>query len=207
MPYKFSDWISAGNADMEGRTDAGGRIHLRMPKTSALAISIPRGGDTAPFERFWGVDHRSTRPEDNAPADLGVIRLGPGLTLMGQVLNMTGKPMGGYPLMLTGRYNRGPRVAVTDAEGRFQFTLLRPGNYEIQGKGPDEHFIGRPVPRQSLDLNRVIRPIDIYLREGVEPAHVALHEAETVLIQVRFEGACGEFPSGAIPKGVGGAGQ
>ena len=208
VPYEFSDWISEGNADMKGRTDAGGRIHSRMPKTSVLAISIPRGGDTAPFERFWGVDHRPNGPEDNAPADLGVIRLGPGLTLMGQVLNMTGKPMGGQPLMLTGRYNRGPRVAVTDPEGRFQFTLLRPGNYEIQGKGPDEHFIGRPVPRQSLDLNRVIRPIDIYLREGAEPAHVALHEAETVLIQVRIEGARGEFPPGATLKGaVGGPGN
>jgi protocatechuate 3,4-dioxygenase beta subunit len=208
VPYEFSNWISEGNAELKGRTDAGGRIRLRMPKASALAITIPRGDDTAPFEKFWGVDHRPTRPGDYAPADLGVIRLGPGLTLSGRVLDLAGKPIGGQPLMLTGRYNRGPRVAVTDAEGRFRFSLLRPGNYEIQGEGPDEHFIGCPVPRQSLDLNRVIRPIDLYLREGMEPAPVELREAETVLIQVRIEGVRSELPSGAFPKAaVGGRGD
>ena len=200
VPYEFSTWISEGNADLKGRTDAGGRIRLRMPKTSALAVSIPRGNETAPFEKFWGVDHRPTRPQDYAPADLGVIRLGPGLTLMGGVVDHAGKPIGGQPLMLTGRYNRGPRVAVTDAEGRFRFTLLRPGSYELQGEGPDVHFMGCPVPHHSLDLNRVIRPIDIYLRKDVEPAPVELHEAESVLIQVRIEGVRGEFPPGAFPK-------
>ena len=200
VPYEFSNWISEGNAELKGRTDAGGRIHLRMPKASSLSIYIPRGDDTAPFEKFWGVDHQPERPEDYAPADLGVIRLGPGLTLMGRVLDLTGKPLAGQPLRLAGRYNRGPRVAVTDAEGRFRFSLLRPGSYEIHGEGPDEHFMGCPVPRQSLALNRVIRPIDVYLREGAEPAAVELHEAETVLIQVQSKGPVAELPPGAFPK-------
>jgi protocatechuate 3,4-dioxygenase beta subunit len=200
VPYEFSNWISESNADLKGRTDAGGRVRLRMPKASALAIYIPRGDDTAPFEKFWGVDHHPTRPDDYAPADLGVIRLGPGLTLTGRVLDLAGKPIGGQPLMLTGRHNRGPRVAVTDAEGRFRFALLRPGSYEIHGEGPDEHFIGCPAPRQSLDLNRVIRPIDIYLKEGVEPVPAELHEAETVLVLVQIEGARAEFPPSVFPK-------
>ena len=121
VPYEFSNWISEGNAELKGRTDAGGRIRLRMPKASALAISIPRGDDTAPFEKFWGVDHRPTRPEDYAPADLGVIRLGPGLTLMGRVLDLAGKPIGGQPLMLTGRSQ--PRPAGRRHRRRRPFPL------------------------------------------------------------------------------------
>ena len=200
VPYEFSNWNGEGNPDLKGRTDAGGRIRLRMPKASSLAVYIPRGEDTAPFTRFWGVDRKPERPEDYAPDDLGVIRLGPGLTLAGRALDLAGKPIAGQPLMLTSRYNRGPRVAVTDADGRFRFTLLRPGSYEIQGEGPDEHLFGCPVPRQSLGLNRVIRPVDVYLKEGVEPGPVELHEAETVLIQVRIEGARGELPQGVFAK-------
>ncbi len=200
VPFQFSNWMGEGNTELKGRTDSGGRIRLRMPKASSLAISIPLGIETAPFEKFWGVDHRPTRPEDYAPADLGVIRLGPGLTLMGRVVDLAGKPLGRQPLMLTGHYNGGPRVAVTDTEGRFRFTLLRPGSYVLQGEGPDRHFMGCPLPRQSPALNLVIRPIDVYLKKDVEPAAIELHEAETVLVQVQIEGVRPELPPGAFPK-------
>ncbi len=138
-----------------------------------------------------------------------MIRLGPGLTLMGQVLDLAGKPIGGQPLMLTCRNAGGPRVAVTDADGRFRFNLLRPGSYVLQGEGPDQHFIiGCPVPQRSLDLNRVIRPIDVYLKKDEEPAPVELQEAETVLVQVQIEGVRGELPPGAFPKAaLGGQGN
>ncbi len=63
VPYEFSNWISGGNASLNGRTDDAGRIRLRMPKAPGLAISIPRGNETAPFEKFWGTDHRPTRPK------------------------------------------------------------------------------------------------------------------------------------------------
>ena len=172
-----------------------------------LALHIPRGEDTAPFERFWGADHQPARPEDYAPADLGEIRLGPGLTLTGRVLDLAGKPIAGQPLGLTTRHNGWPSVAVTNADGRFRFALLRPGSYEIHGEGPDEHLLGCPVARQGLDQNRVIRPIDVYLKAGVEPAPVELREAETVLIQVQIEGAREEWPPGVFPKSaVGGRG-
>jgi len=200
VSYQFSNWVIEGNADLKGRTDTEGRIRLRMPKASSLAVYIPRGEDTAPFERFWGVDHKPARPEDYAPDDLGVIRLGPGLTLAGRALDLDGKPIAGQPLLLTNRYNHSPRVVVTDADGRFRFTLLRPGSYEIKGEGPDEHFLGCPVTRHSLGLNRVIRPVDVYLKEGVEPGPVELHEAETVLIQVQIEGVREQLPQGVFAK-------
>ena len=177
VPFESQNWARGANRSdhffdlVDGRADADGRLRLVMPRSRALALRlIP--AHAAPYQHFWG----SERPDDEAtpavPADLGTIRLGPGLVLAGRLLDRDGRPLAGRRLAASGRINRFDRAATTDAEGRFAFAPLAPGNYTVSGADG-----GAAAP---------LRPRAVYLEAGADPAPLELRAAEAVRVSARF---------------------
>ncbi len=191
VPYWFENWAGGSNRsrhfgnDDQGRTDAEGRFRLRMLRTQSLAIRLTPERH-APYQRFWGTAEVSKNPAVWVPGYLGTLALEPGLVIAGRLLDLRGRPAAGRTLTALGRRNRVARPATTDADGRFAFAPLRPGNYAIYGAGQDMYGgIDVSKPPMPADAT-VIRPVAVYLEAGVEPGPLELREADTVRVAVRF---------------------
>jgi len=205
VPYGFGHGAWEGNRsqhfadDNEGRTDADGRFRLRMPRTQSLTAQLTPER-LAPYQRFWGTARPSENPDVWAPVDLGRLALEPGLVLSGRVLDLRGRPVAGRALTVLGMVNRFSRTATTDADGRFAFAPLRPGNYAIHGGGQDmSGGIDHARPSTPADA-LVIRPASVYLEAGVGPKPLELREVPTVRVAVRFVDSGGRPFRGAAVR-------
>jgi RNA polymerase sigma-70 factor (ECF subfamily) len=111
-------------------TDAAGRFLILLPREECrLAVSVRvdevRVGWAAAEELELGADDRVT--------DLR-LELRPGGAIEGQVVDATGAPVPGETIAA---YDGGANLdrKISDAEGRFRFTGLRPGNYALEALG------------------------------------------------------------------------
>jgi protocatechuate 3,4-dioxygenase beta subunit len=196
VPFEFENWGWGSNRvpnlanDDSGKTDAEGRFRLRMAKTHGLAIRVIPGS-ASPFQQHWGTAEPAKHPDVFAPTDLGRLVLTRGPVLRGQLLDIAGQPMRGREITASGRLNRLIRAAITDANGRFAFGPLRPGNYDIYGAGQSIYggvdWSKPPMPEGAV----VLQPVSVYLEQGVAPAPLELREIPTVNVTVRFVDSVG----------------
>src|SRR5262249_54112139 len=140
VPFEFGNWGWGSNKaphftnDTSGRTDAEGRIRIRMAKTASLTVSL-MPERFAPLQKFWGTDRPSANPGVFAPTDLGRLVLAPGPVLSGRLLDQGGRPIAGQRVIALGGRNRLRRESTTAADGSFAFEPLRPGNYDVFAEG------------------------------------------------------------------------
>ena len=194
--FKHSAFIA--ETEFAGQTDAEGRIQQPMPATSALLLRL-EPTQLAPWQRFWGDDFAISIPPPAVPRDLGEIRLDPGVTLDGRLLDLGGKPIAGQILTAIGRLHSFRRSATTAEDGRFVFPPLRPGNYLIEGAGQDNGWSGghpdAPVaPPDAL----IIQPVPVYLTNEGATSPLEIREAATVAVAVRFVNSQGQ-PVPGVP--------
>jgi hypothetical protein len=171
--------------ETKGRTDSEARFRLRSHKTHQLAIYVT-SAEYAPFQRFWGSDEPEKQPNLWVPAELGRLVLAPGIRLWGRLVDLVGRPIAGQVITAKSIYSRDERSARTNADGRFTFAALRPGNYALMGQaqsfGGGYDLSARTLPPQGT----VFKAAKVYLKAGIVPGMVVLRAAPTVTIEGRF---------------------
>lgn len=172
--------------DGTGRTDADGRLRLRLPRNQGLLLVL-RPDRFVPFTRSWNPGDPADEPVATAAtsADLGTMELKPGLVLAGRVLDQQGRPIAGQPLTARGRQHAFARSTTTDDEGRFAFPPLQPGNYYVYGRGQDPSG-GIDPAAPITTVRHVLQTEPAFLAEGREPRPVTLREIPSVRVAIRY---------------------
>jgi 5-hydroxyisourate hydrolase-like protein (transthyretin family) len=180
----------------QAKTDAQGRF--RLP------ITTPGQG------AYW------VKPKDYAPelfvvpkgkrGDMGTITLKKGVSMAGRVLDVQGKPIAGVFVAIERQRGDGPdlqaadltflssairRAAETDADGRFTFAPLPPGEYQV--KPSETNFDGdRKIPWTRRPLAEVFAPTKLTIKEGETPAPLEIRALPTVVIEGRWVDSKGQ---------------
>ncbi len=207
VPYHFSNWARGNRSphffnEFEGRTDAEGRFRLRMPKSQAVALYVtpPQPARAsfpyAPYQHFWGTDRSSEHADVWAPTDFGRIVLSQGVRLSGRVVDTEGRPIAGQTINALGLRGRDKHSATTENDGTFSLGPLRAANYVIFREGQYAGGLTPDAPPLSKPI-RVIRPVQVYLKEDVLPPPVVLRELPTVRVEVRFVDSQGKPAAGS----------
>jgi beta-lactamase regulating signal transducer with metallopeptidase domain len=160
-----SAWQS-GNCYELGKTDERGRFELLMTATGDGELWVRPEKDFVPLRIT--IDHKR--------GDLGTIKLEPGITLKGHLLNAEGQPRAGVDMCAV-NLERKPENAIdkgvfiqqfakADAQGEFVFAPLPPGEYVVGLE---------PMPERNDLLTRYV-PKTVTLAAGQEPAPVELRE-------------------------------
>jgi pimeloyl-ACP methyl ester carboxylesterase len=154
----------------------------------------------APFQHFWGTDKPSEHPDIWAPTDFGRIVLSRGIRLPGRLVDQEGRPIAGQTIIAYPVRGEDRHTATTEADGSFVLGPLRPANYRIYGEGQNgfgniDHYA--PRLRQPV---RVIKPVKVYLKEGVKSEPLVLREIPSVQIEVRFVDSQGRTAVGSPTK-------
>ncbi len=174
----------------QAKTDAQGRF--RLP------ITTPGEG------AYW------VKPKDYAPelyvvpkgkrGDMGTITLKKGVSVAGRLMDAQGKPIAGVFVAIErqrgDRADRNPldlvidsggsqRAAETDAEGRFTFAPLPPGEYTV--KPSETNFDGdRKIQWAQRPLPEVFASTKLTIKEGETPAPLEIRALPTVVIEGRW---------------------
>jgi len=198
VPYLFVNWSGGDNDspgfsnEYQGRTDAEGWFRLPSPKSHCVALYVLPAQPArasfpyAPYQHFWGTDRPSEHPDVWAPTDLGRIVLARGVRLPGRLVDLEARPIAGQTITAYSVTGRERHSATTGADGSFVLGPLRYANYWIYGAGQDG-FGGVDQNAPSLPSSAcVIKPVKVYLKEGVMPEPVVLRELPTVQVVVRF---------------------
>jgi beta-lactamase regulating signal transducer with metallopeptidase domain/protocatechuate 3,4-dioxygenase beta subunit len=186
----------------QAETDAQGRF--RLP------ITTPGEG------AYW------VKPKDYAPelfvvpkgkrGDMGTITLKKGVSVAGRVLDAQGKPIAGVFVAIERPRGDGPdpqslekvlssvirRVAETDADGRFTFAPLPPGEYQV--KPSETNFDGdRKIQSTRRPLREVFTPTKLTIQEDETPAPLEIRALPTVVIEGRWVDSKGQPGWGFSP--------
>lgn len=166
-------------------------------------IVIPNSADAV----LWVLPHEFAVIEKLIPkerGDLGEIRLSAGIRVGGQVLGIDGKPLPKTIVNIEyiGERNIGDvsvatsisRGAFTDADGRFAFDPLPPGNYRIEpadylAEFAKQDFSRHPVPG-------VFRAQRITLKDGVDPEPQRVQALPHVVFRAKFLDGAGKPTTG-----------
>jgi Carboxypeptidase regulatory-like domain/AhpC/TSA family len=192
--------------DLTGKTDADGRFRLLMPASYQLQIQA-KPERFLPLVHVWGAD------EPRAPLikpDLGTIHLRSGSGTSGRLLGLDGKPIGGQKVTISGViFPQRERTTRTDAQGRFTFGPLPPGNYtvgaseqspcfEIPVQGQDPYTINRTVSPAISRESRIIEPVLIFIPKGEAPGPVELREVPSVVVEIGIVDSAGRPGQGGL---------
>ncbi len=179
-----------------------------MPKSQSVALYVnpPQPARAsfpyAPYQHFWGMDQPSEHRNVWVPTDLGRIVLSPGVRVSGRMVDLDGRPIAGQTIRAYAVRGRDTHFATTETDGTFALGPLRPANYLVYGQGQEElGGVSPNLPALSKPI-RVIRPVRVYLREGVLPPPLVLREVPTVEVEVRFVDSRGQPAPAARPKSV-----
>jgi hypothetical protein len=117
--------LSAGDFVVEARADRG-------------------AGRSAPLRVMPGQAHREV-----------VVELADGLSVLGQVVDASGRPTGGVHLTAWSHDGQAPVEASSAADGRFRIDGLLPGSYELRAIGPEGARTRVPAKLVDRDLSGV----------------------------------------------------
>ena len=212
VPFFLENWSWSKNdspgffGEQHGRTDEGGRVRLWSAKSQAVALyvfpsQLARASfPYAPYQHFWGVDRPSDHPDVWVSTDLGRIVLPRGVRVVGRVVDLEGRPIGGQTITAYAVRGRDRHTATTEADGTFALGPLRAANYHLYGTGQDG-FGGVDETTPSLpESARILQPVAIYLEDGVIPEPIVLHEVPTFEVSVQFVDSQGKPAAGGPVK-------
>jgi hypothetical protein len=194
LECRFINWTQPTNPSgqfhdlLSAKTDADGRFRLRMTRSHQLALYLAPE-EHALFQRFWGVDDVNLQPDVWVPADLGEVMLDAGIRVSGRLIDRRGHPLPGQTITVRALYgnlaSNQARLATTDADGRFTFRPLRPGNYLLHGHGQtfDSNLSDEEATAGQSGV--FIAPLKLYLGEGVAPRPLLLRAGDSVTIECR----------------------
>jgi peroxiredoxin len=177
--------------DSTGTTDRDGRFRVRFPSSQQLAIYVTPL-DHALFQRYWGPDQPDPGSKSSVAPDLGRLVLNRGTRLTGRLVDVHGRPIAGQTLTASSIFSQFERTTTTASDGRFAFAPLRQGNYVIHGAGQK---VGGGVNFNEpslVALGTVFQPTNVYLRDGIVPDPLVIHELPTVAVRARFVDSRGE---------------
>ncbi len=172
----------------------------------ARAITDPQGRFRLPITTpgqgvFW-VLPKAYAPElhilpDGKRGDIGIVTLKKGVSLAGRVLDVQGKPIAGLFIGIERERGKSPefetlnlmmvsdsirRTAETDAEGRFAFDPLPPGEYRVLPT--ENNFDGdRKSGWKHRDLPEVFAATKLTIKEGEAPSPLEVRASPSVVIE------------------------
>jgi beta-lactamase regulating signal transducer with metallopeptidase domain/protocatechuate 3,4-dioxygenase beta subunit len=179
---------------LEGTTAADGSFRLNIMK-GGIGIFWVMPNDYSIVQKFVS----------NQAGDLGEIRVPEGIRIRGRTLSAGGKPLAGVAVnaiyqgrdeavqtysVLTG-IRRG---VITDAEGRFTFDPLPPGEYRVV---PDEQLIDPRLERDLHPLPAVFVAQKITLKEGLAPPDLELQAVPHINFHVQYLDSQGKKRKGS----------
>lgn len=177
----------------EGRTDQDGRFRIVLHRDAeAVLWLIPK--EFGPIEKFLA----------KRRGDLGDIAAPIGQRLKGQVVGVDGKPIAGAPVNIICQGEREAaslpahtslrRGAISDAEGRFEFDALAPGDYRLS---VDDH-LDDPLAenRTRFTLPHVFLPRSLKLKENVAAEPLVVQAAPHVVLRAQYRDSSGKPTSG-----------
>ncbi len=183
------DGIVAEQRVGSAQTDAQGRFDLRLARASSTVSLQFRARGYAPYELVL------TNLRDGDSRHLGNIRLSPGTTLAGQVLDRRASPVPDCEIRVQSRArgldaNRHIATARTDAQGRFRYADAPPGPLLITAiaKGQGSASI-RHDQRDGKELQLVLGPERKVLLHLVDEAGT---DVPDVLVRLNPTGRLGE---------------
>ncbi|MEJ7640001.1 MAG: carboxypeptidase-like regulatory domain-containing protein [Singulisphaera sp.] len=140
-----------------------------------------------------------------------------GVSVAGRVLDVQGKPIAGVFVAIARQRGDGPdlqaldlmivsnvirRAVETDADGRFTFAPLPPGEYTV--KPSETNFDGdRKIQWTDRPLPEVFAPAKLTIKEGETPAPLEIRALPSVVIEGRWVDSKGQ-PGGGWTSLVGG---
>ena len=154
----------------------------------------------AAYQHFWGVDRPSDHPDVWVSTDLGRIVLPRGVRVVGRVVDLEGRPVGGQTITAYAFRGRDQHVATTETDGTFALGPLRAANYHLYGTGQDGFgWVDEKTPSLP-ESARVLQPMAIHLNDDVMPEPIILHEVSTVQVSVQFVDSQGKPAAGGPVK-------
>jgi hypothetical protein len=170
-----------GGASVSGQSDAEGRFRLAVP-TGTLVLSVEAPG-LRRLERVFGV---TAALDESQAVDLGDLRLEFARGgVRGRVSYADGATAADTTVSLSGGPARA--LALVDAEGRFEFTEVRGGTYQLAATRFG--YIAEPVAVDIVDA-RFADP---------EPVVVMTPQPGVLCGQVVFPAGAGDPPVAAAP--------
>jgi len=154
--------------------------------------------DPVPVGKHYGILLRHERFPDfeqdglsvalGAATDVGTIRLTAGAGISGQVRSVESGPLVGVEVRVVDRIlpeafgGRKPAVTRTDRDGRFRFTILKPGEVRIEVRAPDLAPGRREI---TLEPGREVGNVEIILRRGLSIDGEVVDERDLLVPGVR----------------------
>lgn len=120
--------------DLKGKTDAQGRIRVRMPRTAAISVQLDPD-DLAPMAHHRNSNNPMRPALGIIPTDLGRFLLDAGIVVRGRVVGLDGRPRTGVRVAAHNQQTGQSREAVTDDRGEFRFAPLAAGPYYVAAAG------------------------------------------------------------------------
>ena len=205
------------------RTDKGGQLEYgSFARAETDAQGRFRLPITTPGQAAYWVLPKDYAVElyvvpDGKRGDMGTITLKKGGSVAGRVLDVQGKPIKGVFVEIERKRGPGPdldaqnlafisnvirRIAETDADGRFTFDPLPPGEYSV---APSEsNYDGdRKVNWAHRPLPEVFAPAKLEIKEGETPAPLEIRALPSVVIEGHWVDSKGQ-PKGGWISLVGG---
>jgi RNA polymerase sigma factor (sigma-70 family) len=162
---QYRQWGSiSGRADHKVRSDAQGRFVLPSVAKRNYEGDRPRLSVIVYKDGYAGVDTDTFefKPGDDGTQTVDPIRLGPGLSLHGKVVDPEGRPVVGAEIDITGGWAKMANTHRSGPEGRFTIpdlgrgvasvwcrfgTLQGGGSFVVDGKSEPVTVALRPAPR------------------------------------------------------------
>ncbi|MDG3005290.1 M56 family metallopeptidase [Paludisphaera mucosa] len=187
----------------------GSFAHTRTDVDGAFRLPITTPGPGV----FW-ILPKTYAPQmhvlaDGRRGDLGTFRLKPGASLTGRVVDLQGTPLARLLIAARREQESGPdadalnqmnvadkirSTTETDAEGRFVFNHLPPGEYQVAPTAIDIRV--DPSERRGRKLPGVFLPRKVSIAEDATPPVLEIRESPHVVVEGRWLDSQGRPRSG-----------
>lgn len=154
--------------DAAGAAAAPPTVRVRAGEESGVEL-VERGDRVIDAVRSFAEGYEAAIREAEGRTPAGQVRFFGTATVTGRVTTSTGRAVDAAFVRLAPMTGGRVRIAATDAEGRFQFSLVRPGPYRVAAGRTD--FIQSEYGQERAGLpGRIVTVRDRQRRNGVDIA-------------------------------------